>query len=333
VWCRANCAAARGAAQSIENRWEARVKFGIVGIGGVGGYFAACLTEAGHEVALLARGANLAALRERGIRLTSPMGPIETGPLQASDDARALGGADAVIVTTKLYDLEKVARQAAPMVGPGALVIPVQNGVEAQAILARALPQAKVLKATIYIASFLVAPGTILLKSPFCRLRVGAASGPSGGDVQRVAAALNNPPRIEAVVSPDIDVDLWRKFAMLAPFSAVACMARKAPGALLGDPALLAAFKDAIGEVAAVARAKKIALPPDIVATTVATARQFPPDAKPSMLEDLEAGRPLELEYLAGAVARFGKELGIPTPVHEKAYRELVPLAAGNARK
>lgn len=308
------------------------MKFGIIGIGGVGGYFAACLTQAGHEVALLARGANLAALRERGIRLTSPSGPIETGPLNASDDPGALGGAEAVIVTTKLYDLESVARKAAPMVAPGAIVIPVQNGVEAEPILARALPQAKVLKAAIYISSFLVGPGTILMKSPFCRLRIAAASGPSGDDVQRVAAALHNPPRIECAVSSDIDADLWRKFAMLAPFAAVACMARKPVGAVLGDPALLARFTGAIGEVAAIAKARKIALPPDIVAATIATTRSFPPDAKPSMLEDLEAGRALELEYLAGAVVRFGKELGIATPVHEKAYRELLPFAAGKPR-
>lgn len=308
------------------------MKFGIVGIGGVGGYFAACLTEAGHEVALLARGANLAALRERGIRLSGPLGPIETRPLRASDDARTLAGAEAVIVTPKLYDLESIARQAAPMVAPGTIVIPVQNGVEAQPILARVLPEANVLKATIYIASFLTAPSTILQKSPFCRLRLAAASGPSGGDVERIAKALHNPPRIECAVSPDIDADLWRKFAMLAPFSAVACRARKAPGALLGDPALLAELEGAIGEVAAVARAKKIALPPDIVAATIATVRQFPPDAKPSMLADLEAGRPLELEHLAGAMVRFGKALGVPTPIHEKAYMALKPFAAGKPR-
>jgi 2-dehydropantoate 2-reductase len=61
--------------------------------------------------------------------------------------------------------------------------------------------------------------------------------------------------------------------------------------------------------------------------------RQFPPDAQPSMMEDLVAGRPLELEYLSGAVVRFGKALGIPTPVHEKAYRELLPLVSGKSRK
>jgi 2-dehydropantoate 2-reductase len=308
------------------------VKFGIVGGGGVGGYLAARLKQAGHEVAVLARGANLAALRARGLHVSGPLGNVETGPLNASDDARELGPAEAVIVTTKMYDLESVARQAAPMAGPGAQVIPVQNGVEAHEILARALPGAKVLKGTIYVSSFLVGPGTILLKSPFCRLKIAAASGPSGDDVQRVAAALNDPPRIEAAVAPDIDLDLWRKFAMLAPFSSVACLARVGVGPVLGDPALMSQLKEAIGEVAAVARAKKVMLPPDIEAATIAQMRQFPGDAKPSMLEDLEAGRPLEVDYLAGAVVRFGKALGVPTPVHAKAYQALAPFAAGARR-
>jgi 2-dehydropantoate 2-reductase len=308
------------------------VKFGIVGAGGVGGYLAARLKQAGHDVAVLARGANLAALRARGISVTSALGNTESGPLKASDDARELGPADAVIVTTKLYDLEKVARQAAPMVGPETLVIPVQNGVEAHEIISRALPGAKVLKGTIYVSSFLRAPGIILHNSPFCRLRIAAASGPSGADVQRVAAALNDPPRIETTVAPDIEADLWRKFAMLAPFSATGCLARVPVGPVLNDPALMVQLKEAIGEVAAVARAKNVELPPDIEAATIAQMRQFPGNAKPSMLEDLEAGRPLELEYLAGAVVRFGKALGIPTPVHARAYQALAPLAAGTRR-
>lgn len=311
---------------------EGRVRFGIVGAGGVGGYLAARLRQAGHAVAVLARGANLAALRERGISVASPLGNTESGPLEASDDARDLGIADAVLVTPKLYDLEGAARRAKPMVGPDTLVIPVQNGVEAHEILACALPGAKVLKATIYVSAFLRAPGTILHNSPFCRLRIAAASGPSGDDVQRVAAALNDPPRVEATVAPDIELDLWRKFAMLAPFSVTGCLARVPVGPVLNDPGLLAQLKEAIGEVAAVARAKGVRLPADIETATIAQMRQFPGSAKPSMLEDLEAGRPLEVEYLAGAVVRFGQALGVPTPIHAKAYRALAPLAAGTRR-
>jgi len=302
----------------------------IVGSGGVGGYLGARLKLAGHDVAMLARGANLAALRARGIRLKGAMGEAETGPMRASDDPAALGPAEAVFMTTKLYDLDSVARGAAPLVGADAVVVPVQNGVEAHEILSRALPGANVLKGTIYVSSFLVGPGEILCKSPFCRLRFAAAKPADRPAAERFAAALTGVPGLDAAISPDIDADLWRKFLMLAPFAAIACMARAPIGKVLGDPALLADLKGAMAEATAVARARGFAPPADIEAATLAQMRQLPDGAKPSMLEDLEAGRPLELEYLSGAVLRFGKAAGIPTPIHEKAYRELSPALKGS---
>jgi 2-dehydropantoate 2-reductase len=299
----------------------------IVGGGGVGGYLAARLKLAGHDVGVLARGANLAALRERGLRLKSPLGDAQTGPIRAASEPNELGRSDIVFMTTKLYDLEAVARSAAALVGDDTVVVPVQNGVEAHELITRALPGATVLKGTIYVSSFLVGPGEILHKSPFCRLRFAAASPAHDEAAQRAARDLKAVPGIDVAVSPDIDLDLWKKFVMLAPFAAVACVARSPIGPVLDDPALLARLKAAMAETIAVARAKHIALPEDIEALTIQQLRQFPAGAKPSMLEDLEAGKPLELEYLAGAVVRFGKALGVPTPVHEAAYRAISTFA------
>lgn len=305
------------------------MKIAIVGAGGVGGYLGTRLKLAGHDIGMVARGATLEALLKRGLRLKSPLGDAETGPVAASKDPRDLGPAEAVFMTTKLYDLEAVARTAVPLVGADTLVVPVQNGVEAHAILARALPGAAVLKATIYISSFITGPGEYLHKSPFCRLRFAAADPAQGDAAQRLAVVLNATPGIEAGISPDIEADLWRKFVMLAPFAAVSCVARATMGQVLGDPVLLARLKAAMAETIAVARARKVALPGDIEAATFAQMRQFPDHAKPSMLEDIEAGRPLELDYLSGAVMRFGAAAGVPTPVHAAAYRALQPQAAG----
>jgi 2-dehydropantoate 2-reductase len=305
------------------------VKFAIVGTGGVGGYLGARLVQAGHPVGFLARGANLAALREHGLQVTSSLGDVQTGPLQASDDPEAIGVADAVFITPKLYDLEKVARKARPLIGPRTLVVPVQNGVEAHEILIRVLPKEAVLKGTIYVSSFLVAPGRILHRSPFCRLHFAPADGRPRADVQALADVLNAAPGIEAAVSADIDAELWRKMIMLAPFAAVASLERKGVGDILAEQRHMDWFKSALAEAVAVARAKGVKVPDDIEAQTLHQMRQFPGNAKPSMLEDLEAGRPLELEYLSGALVRFGKALGVPTPAHEAAYRALLPNIAG----
>ncbi len=311
------------------------MKAGIVGGGGVGGYLGARLKLAGHDVGIVARGPNLAALREHGLHLKSPLGDARTGPLKASADPREIGPVDALFMTTKLYDLDAVASIAPALVGPSTLVIPVQNGVEAHEILTRALPGTAVLKATIYISSFLIAPGEILHKSPFCRLRVAATRPADEDGAKRLALVLSGVPGIEAAISPDIDLDLWGKFVMLASFAAVACVARVPIGQVLDHPALLAHLKAAMAETIAVARAKGIALPGDIESLTLDQMRQFPPSSKPSMLEDMEARRPLELEYLSGAIVRFGKALGVPTPVHAAAYRSISaaqPVASRDRR-
>lgn len=304
------------------------MNFAIYGTGGVGGYLGVRLAQAGHDVGFVARGANLEALRRRGLSLTSPLGNAETGPLRAAENPAELGPADAVFVTTKLYDLANAAERIRPLVGRQTLVVPVQNGVEARGILVGSLPPAAVLKGTIYISSFLVGPGEIAHKSGFCRLRFAAAAGYERPDVAALAAALNAAPGIEATVSPNIDADLWRKMTMLAPFSAVACLKRQPVGEVLSDPDSLALFKSALAETVAVALAEGVALPGDIEAATIAQMRQFPPNAKPSMLEDMEAGRPVELDYLAGAVVRLGRAHGVPTPVSAAAYRDLAAKLA-----
>lgn len=308
------------------------MKFAIVGAGGVGGYLGARLIKAGHEVAFVARGANLEALRKTGLRLKSTLGDLELGPARAESEPAAIGPVGAVFFTTKLYDLAEVARRAAPLFGAETVAVPVQNGVEAHAIIATALAKARALKATIYVSSFLVGPAQYLHVSPFCRLRFAAAKPEDRAAADALGETLKGVHGIDAAISPTIDADLWRKMVMLASFSAIACMRRVPVGGVLDDPANFALFRTAIEETVAVARASKIELPADIEAATIAQTRQFPATAKPSMLEDLEAGRPLELHYLSGAVSRFGKALGVPTPTHDAAVKALMPFAAGKPR-
>ena len=298
------------------------MRFVIAGAGGVGGNLGVRLIEAGHGVAWLARGANLAALR-RGVSLESPLGNLRLGPQEADEDASRLGRADAVIVAVKMYGLAELAPRLAPLAGPGTLILPLQNGVEAHSILGAALPPASVLKGMVSVKTRLKGPGEVECKSGFCRVRFG------GPDSAPLAAALNGGKGIDAVVSADIDADLWRKFVMLASFSAVACLARATIGQVLDDPQAYRLLIDAVTEAATVARARGIAMEADIRSLVDAQVRDLPRDGKPSMLEDLEAGRPLELDFLSGAVARLGAQAGVPTPFHAMASRALAMHAAG----
>ena len=308
------------------------MKIVIAGAGGVGGYIGVRLAEAGHEVGYLVRGRSLAALRERGIALKSPLGDVRLGPQKASDRARDLGAADAVIVTVKLYDLAALAPGLAPLLGPESAVLPLENGVEAHAILAQALPGAQPMKGMVSIKSSLAEPGVVDCKSEFCRIRLGEADGRPSPRAERLAAALGGAAGMAAALSPDIEFDLWRKFVMLASFSAAACMARAAIGQILDDAAARGFVLDAAEEAASVGRARGVRLPADIAAATLAQVADMPREGRPSMLEDLEAGRRLELPWLSGAVVRLGKEAGVATPLHATACRILGLHANGRAR-
>jgi 2-dehydropantoate 2-reductase len=305
------------------------MKIVIVGAGGVGGNLGVRLAEAGHDVAYLVRGRSLAALRSTGISLASPLGDVTLGPQRAGDDAAELGMADAVVVTVKLYDLADLAPRLAPLVGPETAVLPLQNGVEAHEILAASLGAAAVMKGMVSVKSTLTAPGHVACKSGFCRIRFGAAAPRSHARAQRLGAALNSGRGVEATLSDDVDSDVWLKFVMLTAFSAVACLARATIGEVLGNAASRALVLEAAEEAAAVGRARGIALPADISAVTLRQVADMPRDGRPSMLEDLLAGRRLELPWLSGAVMRLGEAAGVPTPFHATAYRALAMHAGG----
>jgi len=301
----------------------------IVGAGGVGGYLGVRLNQSGQDVAWLARGRNLAYLCETGIALRSPLGDVKLGPQQASDSPEALGRADLVIVTVKLYDLGDLAPRLRPLLGPSTAVLPLQNGVEAYAMLAACLPAEALLKGTVAIKSRLASPGEIVCKSPFCRIKIGEGAGVPGERVERIVAVLNACIGVEVAVLADIDVDIWKKFAMLASFSAISCLARASIGEVLDSPEARELVIAAANEAAAVGRALGVGLPRDVTELVLSQVRDMPKDGRPSMLEDLEAGRRLELKFLSGSVVRLGRQAGVPTPLHSLAYRVLAMHALG----
>lgn len=301
----------------------------IVGAGGVGGYLGVRLSEAGYDVRYLVRGRNLTTLREKGITLISPLGNVNLGPQQASDIPLELAPADVVIVTVKLYSLAEVAPKLVPLLEPETAVLPLQNGVEAHTILTAALGPSAPLKGTISIKSFLESPGKVNCKSPFCRIRFAEGNGQISKRTEGIATTLNACIGVDAVLSTDIDGDLWRKFIMLASFSAVACMARATIGQVLNSAEARKLLLDATAEAAAVGRAYGVHFPADISDIVDKQVRGMPMDGRASMLEDLEAGRRLELPFLSGAVVRLGRQKGIQTPVHTVASRALAMHADG----
>ena len=312
------------------------MRIGIIGVGGLGGYYGGLLAQAGHAVEFVARGAHLAALRQSGLRVNSVHGDFTVTPVAATDRPAEIGPVDLVMVCVKTPALDAAAESAQPLIGPDTVVLGLQNGIDAAERIGAIVGPERVLGAATWIAANIEAPGVIRQLSSFRRIVVGEMDGRMSPRLERTVAALKaTGATIEA--TPDIRKVLWTKFIFIAGFSALGT----ATGLPIGDfravPETRAMLRALMDEVASVARAHGVDLDSDVVAQTLTLVDGLEPGIKTSMQRDVEAGRPSELEALVGAVRRKGREGGVPTPTADMIYGVLLPgqlralKAAGHA--
>src|SRR5262245_34302233 len=188
-----------------------------MGAGAIGGYLGARPAAAGADVTCIARGAHLAAMRQAGLKVLSPLGDVHVEPVTATDDPAAAGKVDVVLLGTKLYDVESAAPAIGPMIGGDTAVICLQNGVDATDIVARLYGHARVVGGVVVINGEITAPG-VIRHNALNRLTVGELDGRPTARLGRFVA-LANRAGIETTLSRDIRLEIWRKFLMLAPMS------------------------------------------------------------------------------------------------------------------
>jgi 2-dehydropantoate 2-reductase len=305
------------------------MKIVMMATGGVGGYYGARLAAGGHDVYFIARGAHLAALRTDGLKLISANGDLHLRSVHATDEPATVGTADIVIFAVKQYDTETVAKLVVPVIGDETAVISIQNGMDPRERLKSIVGREHVMGGTTYITGAkVISPGIITHTGTIARLAFGEYDGSVSMRGERFLDACKTA-GIDAVFSADIGKEMWAKFALLSALSGVSSVLRKAAGPLMSDPDTRKLLKDAIAETVAVAKAKGIDLGDDFVAKHGDFYGSIPPDTKSSMLMDLENGRRIELNWLSGAVAQFGDELGVPTPTHHAICGALKVTAEG----
>lgn len=294
----------------------------VLGTGAVGAYYGGQLARAGHEVTCVARGANLAAIQDRGLEIRTPEGVFHAR-VTATDRAQALTRADFAILAVKSYSLADVAPIVRRSAEQGTAIVPLLNGVETAAHLAQlGVPPAAVIGGLTAISAVRLAPGVVERRSPFQIVVVGELDARPSERVERIAAAFRSA-GVDARASARIQVELWQKFVFLAAVAAACGLARSTIGPLRVDRLGRRLLQRAVEEIVAVARARGIGLPEGEVARVLGVIDGLPPGTKPSFLLDLEAGGETELDILSGAVSRFGDQAGIPTPVHDTATAAL----------
>jgi 2-dehydropantoate 2-reductase len=297
----------------------------ILGAGGVGGYFGGILARAGNSVTLLARGAHLEVLRERGLEVRTPEGTF-VAAVAATGEPQEIGEVELAVVAVKSYSLLEIVPAARLLAGKGAMILPLLNGVEAaDRLVEQGVPGERVLGGLAEISAARLGPGVVERRSAFQRVVVGErAGGMSAGAerAERIAAAFRDA-GAEARASADITADLWRKLAFITTMAAACGLARSPIGPVRKAPLGPLLIERALREVVAVARARGVALAADVEGKILGFIDSLPDAMRPSFLLDLEAGGPTEIDDLSGAVSRLGRQAGVETPVHDVATAAL----------
>ena len=305
------------------------MRIAAMAAGAVGGYFGGRMAAAGHDVAFIARRAHLDAIRSNGLIIKSTLGDLHLRNVTATAEPAEVGPVDIVLFAVKLWDTEKAAELARPLVGPDTRVITLQNGVDSYERVAPILGADQTVAGTAYIATVLAGPGVVSHTSQFALMRCGRIDGRPDAKLAAFAAAAKAA-KIDIEVAEDMNRERWEKFIFLSAMAGINSATRLAIGPVLADPDTRAYYRRLMEECFTVGKAMGVKLKPGYVEERLTfTETKAPPGMKASMLHDLEAGNRLELDWLTGKVVSLGKELGVPTPASEAVYTMIKPHRMG----
>ncbi|HYM33646.1 MAG TPA: 2-dehydropantoate 2-reductase [Candidatus Cybelea sp.] len=303
----------------------------VFGAGAVGGHLAARLAHAGEDVSVIARGAHLAAMRERGLRFLGKDQDF-TAKVQATDDPAHVGNQDAVIVAVKAPALGDVASRIAPLLGPDTPVLFAMNGIpfwyfygqpgrfqgkrlerlDPGGKLWRLIGPERSLGCAVYSGNEVIEPGVVRNTSAGRnRYILGEPDGSLSARAKVLSAALARA-GIDAPVTPDIRTAIWTKLSGNVGFSPVAALTHGTLAQIGGAADVLQLCRRLMAEAIAVAKAHGVTVETDLDQATDSKLQR--PPHKPSMLQDMERGRPLEIDALLASVQDFGRMADVPTP-------------------
>jgi len=289
------------------------VKIVVYGAGAVGAFFGGMLVRSGQAVQFVARGAQLEALRTRGILIDSALlGQLRVPPVPTAATAAHLDRADLVLVCVKAHQTSAILDDLATVIRDTTVIVPLQNGVESDEVLAARFGRERVATAVVYVGATMEKPGVLKHVAPGA-IVLGARLGfdPARLPAVRDVLATSGQP---VTISHDILHERWYKLVWNAGFNTISALTGKTPAQVLVVPELRELVIAVMREVVAVANAQGIMLreseiSEQIAATDGATA------ITTSMLTDRVCGRSMETDALVGVVVRKGRELGVPTPL------------------
>jgi 2-dehydropantoate 2-reductase len=296
------------------------MRIAAMAAGAVGGYFGARLAAAGHDVFFIARGAHRDAIAKSGLTIESLLGDLHLPKPNVTDDPAKVGPVDIVLFAVKLWDTEKAAEQARPLVGENTRVITLQNGVDSVERIAPILGIEQTIGGLASISASIVAPGVIKHTSQPAKMRFGHPDKRADDKLNAFVDA-SKAAKLDIALAADIQRELWEKFIFLTALAGSTASLRSSIGPIIADPELRGFFRTLMEEAFAVGKAKGVALDTAFLDEQMRfVVNQIEPGRKASMAYDLERGKRLELDWLTGKVRALGRTLGIPTPASDAVY-------------
>jgi 2-dehydropantoate 2-reductase len=299
----------------------------VMGAGGTGGYFGAKLARAGENVTFVSRGAHLAAIRARGLRVRSAVEGEWTVRAQAVERVDGLRPADLVLFCVKSFDTEAAAVAIRPVVGPDTGVLSIQNGIDNEDRIARVVGPGHVLGGTAQVFSVIAEPG-VISHLFLGRIVFGEMDGRESPRARAFLEACRRA-AIPAEMSADIVKALWEKYVYLTSHAGMTAITRSPAGVIRALPEPRRMYRLLLEEMYALSVAAGAGLGQGTVDTYMDFLDHLDPGTYSSLYHDLAHGKRLELEALHGHAVRLGERHGIATPMLYAVYAALRPYLDG----
>lgn len=302
------------------------MQIAVIGIGGVGGYFGGKLArhyaaDRNIDIIFVARGEHLRQIQQNGLQQITEAGHFTAIPHLATDRPETCGHFDLVLFCLKGYSLESGAAQIKNNVDRTSTVITLLNGVDNVRPLQAVLPEARVLNGCVYIGAHIVRPGVVRQAGGTCQLLFGPEDGNLAG-LSEIETVFKNA-GIKASLTADIRTVVWEKYLFVSPLASATAYLGQPIGAFVEKSDKRDFLEGLMREVATVGIAQGVAISEAMVQSALNKNALFPHNTKTSFQMDFESGRKIEIDIFTGYIVKKGKELGIPTPLHDRVYATL----------
>jgi 2-dehydropantoate 2-reductase len=295
----------------------------VIGVGGVGGYFGGKLCKllqetTGCTISFLARGEHLRAIQQDGLVVHSDDGDIVCRPSLATSDFHELPPPDLCLLCVKEFDLFPVLSRLCPLIRENTVILPLLNGVDIPTRIRRVIPNGILLPACVYVGTHVERPGVILQKGGACKILFGPDPLHPTFSVDEILSLFGRA-SIKCEWTPDIQVEIWKKFIFICAFGLVTAAFDKTVGQVLDNDTLRTEVQAIVNEAIELAGASGVRLPSGTAEAALLKARSFPREAKTSFQRDFEqSDRKDERDLFAGAMLRLAREFRVQIPATQR---------------